>query len=153
MEIHEILFVSLLSSVKFIPGFALALGYKMTTLETFLSVSLGGVMGVTLFAYFGNEIRSYLHKRKVRLGKLQHPTKAKIKQLRIILKVWKKYGIYGIAFLTPPILSPPIGTIIALAFGEKSPRIVLFMGISCIGWGMAFALFGDLINSIVTALF
>ena len=146
MEIHEILSVSILSAVKFIPGFLLALGYDLNTFQTFLSVSLGGLMGVAIYSYFGNEIRNYFDARKRRKGKLRHPNKQKIKRLRLILGVWKKYGIYGIAFLTPPILSPPVGTLIALAFGEKAPRIVLFMGISCFFWGLAFAMFGDFLS-------
>ena len=59
------------------------------------------------------------------------------------MKVWKKYGIIGIAFLTPPLISPPFGAIIAVAFREPRPRIIAFLATGVVLWSALFALLGD----------
>lgn len=153
MEILEFISVIALSAFKIVPGYALAKGgYDMSILETFLSVGLGGILGISIYTYFGARIRDYFQKRKKETTEKKKLDKKKIRRLRLVIKIWRRFGIWGIAFLTPPILSPPIGTAISLAFGEKPNRIMLYLGVSCILWAFAFAFFGDLIGSAIPFL-
>lgn len=146
MEILEFISVMALSAFKIVPAYALAKGgYDMSIFETFLSVSLGGVFGISVYTYFGGQIRAYFEARRRKKNKDKTLDKKQIKKLRRLIKIWRRFGIWGIAFLTPPILSPPIGTAISLAFGEKTHRIIIFLGISTLIWAFAFAFFGDLI--------
>ena len=55
------------------------------------------------------------------------------------MSIWLKYGVPGIAFLTPIVLSPLLGTILAHAFGGKKARIIKYMWISSVVWGYALA--------------
>ncbi|MEY4030016.1 MAG: hypothetical protein RJA90_1215, partial [Bacteroidota bacterium] len=59
------------------------------------------------------------------------------------VRVWSKYGILGVSFLTPVILSPIGGALIANAFGEKKYKIFLWMTVMALGWGfiMTYAVF------------
>ncbi|MCB9231816.1 MAG: hypothetical protein H6581_09140 [Bacteroidia bacterium] len=153
MEILEFISVMALSAFKMVPGYALAKGgYDMTVFETFLSVGLGGMIGISIYTYFGAKIRTYFQNRSKARSNQKPLDRKKIKRLRRMIKIWRRFGIWGIAFLTPPILSPPFGTAISLAFGEKSYRIIIFLGISTLLWAFAFAFFGDLITQSIPFL-
>ena len=54
------------------------------------------------------------------------------------MKVWKKYGLTGVAILTPLILTPIGGTILAVSAGSPKERIILFMLISAVAWAVIF---------------
>lgn len=131
-----------LSSLKVIPGLGLALVYEMNALEIFICLSAGGILGIFLFTLAGEQIRLWLKKRRMEKNK-DNPKPIKIKRARRILRIWNKYGLIGIAILTPPMISPPFGSIIAVAFREKRPRILLYMSISVVIWAAIFALLGD----------
>ena len=133
-----------LSSLKVIPGLGLALVYEMNALEIFICLSAGGIIGVFLFTLAGEQIRSWLKRRRMEKNK-DNPKPIKIKRARRILRIWNKYGLIGVALLTPPMISPPFGSIIAVAFREKRPRILLYMSISVLVWALIFALLGETI--------
>lgn len=57
------------------------------------------------------------------------------KRSRNIIKVFKKFGMGGIAFLTPILLSPIGGTVIATLLGVPRQRILLHMFWSAVLWG------------------
>lgn len=50
----------------------------------------------------------------------------------------RKYGLGGVAFLTPLFLTPIGGTIIAVGMGKPKNKIIVFMLISAIGWALVF---------------
>jgi hypothetical protein len=139
MELLELISVVGMSALKVLPGLGLAMLYEMSGLEIFLTIFIGGMAGVITFSFFGTRIRAWRKRR--RKAKAVHKP-VKIKRARRIYRIWKKYGLLGVAFLTPPIISPPFGAIIAVAFGEKMERILLFMAISMAFWAGAFALLG-----------
>ena len=56
---------------------------------------------------------------------------------RNIIKVFRKFGMGGIAFLTPVLLSPIGGTVIATLLGVPRQRILLHMFWSALLWGGA----------------
>ena len=57
------------------------------------------------------------------------------KRSRNIIKVFKRFGMGGIAFLTPVLLSPIGGTVIATLLGVPRQRILLHMLWSALLWG------------------
>ena len=71
------------------------------------------------------------------------------RRLRFVVRIWKRFGIIGIAVLTPPFLTPPIGAAIAVSFGEKVSRIILFLGASMVAWSLVFAFFGEWIAGLL----
>ena len=141
-SILEYLSVIALRSLKVLPGLGLSLVYKMNTLEIFICLSIGGILGVILFTFLGEVIRTWLKKRRMRRKKDEQKP-LKIRKARRILRLWHKYGLIGIAILTPPMISPPFGVIIAVAFRESRARIILYMAISVLAWALVLALLGD----------
>ena len=120
MEFLEYLLVMGLSSSKVLLGVASAVGFDMDFSEIFLTVAVGGVLGIALYATLGKEVRDWvLRRRRAKGVAIKQLTASRIKRLRLLIKIWRRFGIVGIAFLTPPLLTPPVGTAIALAFGER----------------------------------
>ena len=52
------------------------------------------------------------------------------KTSRLAVKTWKRFGIWGIAILTPIILSPVGGSLIAVSFRVKTSKIVSYMALA-----------------------
>ena len=89
-------------------------------------LTTGGMMfTVYIVCYFGDPIRSFF----IRVfGKKRN--KVFSKKSRRFVEIWNRYGIKGIAFFTPILLSPPGGAFIAIAFGGKKSEIIKWMWIS-----------------------
>lgn len=146
IEIGELLVATGISTLKVLPAVAFALLNKFTWYEIFISVSVGGISGVIFFSFWGTRIRAWMKERRKRKGRKKP---INIRKARRIVKLWRRFGIYGIAFLTPPFISPPIGAIISVAFGESYKRILIYMTISTLAWAALFALLGDKILALI----
>jgi uncharacterized membrane protein len=147
-HLYQYVLVAGLSALKVIPGVALGVGFGLHPFETFLATFLGGMLGVTFYAFFGQKLRVLNKKRRKSNPKFAEKTRKNFRKARRIKRLWNKVGIIGIALLTPPILSPPIGTFIAVAFGTSTVRILLFMGVSMALWAAGFAFLGDTITGL-----
>lgn len=147
-EIWSVLAVAAIASLKVLAAFAVAVAFSLNKIELFVALFGGGMIGVLFFAFFGTRIRRYFAMKNRAKNK-----KINFKRIRTILKIWRRFGLVGIAVLTPPFLTPPIGTLLAVAFGERFNRIVIAMGISFAFWCSALALFGDQISKWIHEIF
>ena len=96
--------------------------------ETAIFTALGMIASVILFTQIGEIVKNKIQGNLKRKGKY----KLFSRKNRRLVRIWKKFGIVGIAFLTPLLLTPIGGTIIALSFGVKRRYIFLYMTISAI---------------------
>ena len=128
-EIVKYLTVYLASAVKFIFGPSLGVAFGFNVFITGTLSILGTMTTVYILTYFGDNIRNITQK-------LFKPKKKKVfsKRKRQFVTIWKNYGIIGIAFLTPILLTPLGGTLIANALGCKKQDIFKYMWISAIIW-------------------
>jgi hypothetical protein len=131
--------VYLFSSVKFIGGPVLGIAYGLNFFETAIATVLGMMTSVYLLSYFKSFFRDKFLKYVISEKKLLKNERA--------LAIWDKYGIKGIAFLTPILFSPMIGTILALSFGGARRKVVFYMFISAVFWAVIYCggiyFFGD----------
>jgi membrane protein DedA with SNARE-associated domain len=130
-KIIEIIVLLLLSSVKF----ALAVGYMLFNKgfgywETVAILMIGGSLGVLAFYFFGEWI---MHKWKTFRNAKSTPKKF-TKTNRFIVKVRKKYGLIGLALITPVLLSIPVGCIIAARYYRFSYKVILYLLASVVFW-------------------
>jgi hypothetical protein len=96
---------------------------------------LGGLAGIVLFVYLGDFLRKKLmHKYPNRFGKRFS------KSSRFLVKVKQKHGLAGVAFLTPVILSIPVGVMFSLALTSDKKKVMAYMMISCLLWAFFFSL-------------
>ena len=59
------------------------------------------------------------------------------KRSRSMVKMWSKYGLLGMAALTPILFSIPIGTFIMSCMEKNKKKILLYMFISILCWSLA----------------
>lgn len=94
-----------------------------------VALTVGGMMTtVIIFTFLGDRIRTKF------LLKYFKPKKVFTKRNRRFVKIWRKYGELGIAFLTPILLSPPGGTLIAIALGGTPKKTIGYMFIWSVFW-------------------
>lgn len=58
------------------------------------------------------------------------------KRNRRIVRIWKSFGLAGIAIITPVVLSIPIGTVIANSLESNKRRIIGYMFLSILFWSL-----------------
>jgi hypothetical protein len=122
-----------LSMLKFFAGPAAAAAFKMTVLESVILTVSGCMVSVLLTSFFGLKLR------KLYVAKRAKKAKKFTRRKRMVVRIWKKFGLQGIAFFTPLLFTPIGGTLIAVSFGETIPRIFLHMLVSGIFWGIIFS--------------
>ena len=111
-----------------------AIQYDFNFIYTFLFSVVGGVMGVFVFSFLSDKIYKLIQKRKKKNIK-----KRSMKKSFAIITA-RKYGLMGIAFLTPILLSIPIGTYLALYFFPEKRKTILFLISSVVGWSLVLSL-------------
>ena len=125
--------VFLLSMVKFFGGPLTGAALGLNFWQTFGLTVAGMMTSVLLFSIIGTAVSKYYAKNR----RLQKKPVFNKKSRRIV-KVWQQFGMGGIAFLTPILLSPIIGTILATVLGAKRGQILLHMLWSAVLWGSVF---------------
>lgn len=101
--------------------------------EILLAVGGGASVSVVVYTFFGQGINFWIK----RVFKRRKPTS--FKRRRRVYTIWKKYGLFGVAMLSP-ILSPMISVAVAVSFQEPPRRIILFNIGSILFWTILFAL-------------
>ena len=127
-SILEIGLLLVFAAVKFV----FAAGYLIIDkgfpyFQTVLILFSGGTIGVLVFYYFSGWVNQFIN----RLIKRNKPKKVFTKRNRNIVKIKVKYGVYGIAFLSPVLISIPIGCFFASRFflNKKSTVFILIGGV------------------------
>jgi len=119
---------------KFIAGPLLGAAAGYSLLEIVLVTVSGMMTSVLLFTFLGEWIKKnwtiIIKKKPKRFSK----------KTRNIIKIWKKFGVWGIAFLTPVIFTPIGGTVILTSFGIGKRKILLTMFLSALFWSLLFGL-------------
>ncbi|MGC4022377.1 MAG: hypothetical protein QM734_10720 [Cyclobacteriaceae bacterium] len=131
-EILKVLDVFLWSAVKFILGPTLGYFTHLHFVPTFLATIGGMMFSVISFTYFGDWLRKVLLRRFFSTKEEGEKPHTKFRDFIA------KYGLGGIAFLTPLFLTPIGGTIIAVSMGKPKNQIILIMLISAVGWALVF---------------
>lgn len=136
-QVAKYAIVFFVSMFKYAAGPVLGPTLHLQVWETAIFTALGMILSVIIFTQIGEVIKNKLQSNLKRKGKY----KLFSKKSRRVVRIWRKFGIAGIAFLTPLLLTPIGGTIIALSFGVKRRYIFLYMSISAILWSYPTAYF------------
>lgn len=129
-EILKAFSVYLSSMIKFIFG---PIGGKAAGLHliTTVVVTAAGMMTVVVaFTYFGEFIRNRI------LDRIFKKKKPAADMVPPKAGFFKKYGLAGIAFFTPIILTPIGGTLLAVGLSTNREKIIFYMLISACVWSI-----------------
>ncbi|MFY0626355.1 MAG: hypothetical protein JXR07_08680 [Reichenbachiella sp.] len=127
--ILEYFLVYILSTLKVVFGMVLGTTFGFSVFITGSLTIFGMMTSVYVITFFGKWIRTTTQK-------IFNSRKKKLftKKNRRNVRIWQQYGIPGIAILTPVLLMPIGGAVLANAFGGEKKDIFKWMWISCIGW-------------------
>ena len=113
--ILQYLTIYALSMVKFIFGPALGVTYGLSIPETVIINTLGMVTPAYLLRIFGDRIRDLYRRWFIRKNQ-----KIFTRRNRTFVRVWRRWGLPGVAFLVPIIIMPIPGAIIANTFSSDT---------------------------------
>lgn len=130
MQFAKYVSVIIASTIKFIGGPLTGIALGLPWLETALCTTLGMMVSVVIVTYAGVALQALLQRYRP-----QRP-KRFTKRTRLAVKIWKRSGLLGIAFLTPLILTPIGGTALAVSFRVNRYQLLLYMLISAALWAV-----------------
>ncbi len=111
--------------------------FQFTFLKALLVCSTGGITGTFVFTFLLEAIGKLWTRGLDKF--FPNRNKGKVKKVftrrtRFILKTKKNFGIPGIAIISPPFISLPIGIFFALRFFGDRQKILLWFSVSNIAW-------------------
>ena len=127
MKVATVYFSSMLKFV-FGPLGGYAAGFPLVV--TILITVAGMMTVVILFTYFGAWIKMKI------IDKFFKKSSRFSSRNRKFVTIWKRYGLVGVAALTPVILTPIGGTILAVSSGSPKERIIFYMLVSASFWAI-----------------
>ena len=121
--------VFLLSMFKFVVGPATGIFSGLSIMETGILAGTGMTFSVLLFSSGGIAVRNrwfagFRHDRKL----------FSVKNRRVV-QFYSRFGLPGMALLTPVVFSPIVGTLLVVSLGEEKRKVLLWMSASAYFWG------------------
>jgi hypothetical protein len=148
-SILKILFIGFMSAVKFITAAPLASAYGFGYFETLLITSIGGIIGVSVFFLVSKAAIKAVFKAKEKLQHQKehelelagiHPPPAKKRiftwKNKMIVKTVRRFGLAGIALITPVVLSIPLGTFIAFRYFHNKKKVYAYLSLAVLFWSI-----------------
>ena len=131
-DLLGILFIILSCMTKFFFGLVGLMGTDLGFVPSIIVSNTLGMIGTFAFASFSQQlIKLFNPKRK------KNPNKIKInKRMRRIVKIRNAHGLAGVAFLTPILLTIPVGTFVAMTIEKSKKRIFVHMLVSFLFWSV-----------------
>ncbi|EJF10309.1 small multi-drug export protein [Pontibacter sp. BAB1700] len=129
-ELLKYMSVYLISMVKFIGGPLAGMSLGMAYLETVLLTVAGMMTSVLVFSFVGREAARWYSRYRRNYNRPVFSRRS-----RRVVRIWRNFGVVGVAFFTPLFLTPVFGTIVAAVFGVPRRQIFLHMLWSGTMWG------------------
>lgn len=142
----QILALVVLSSVKHFWTVPIVVVAGYSYWETILINNIGGLAGFFIFYYIG-ELKIVKHYfgllmswifKILGFNRKSKEKKKFTRRNRFIVAVKRKYGLIGLSFLTPVLLSIPLGSLLAARYYDEDRRTIPFMILSILFWSFSF---------------
>ncbi|MES2514638.1 MAG: hypothetical protein V4580_10865 [Bacteroidota bacterium] len=108
--------------------------YKSNYVLALVSSCTGAVFGTIVFTYLFAGILKWWDKLKEGMFSSKHPKKIFTKFNRRVIRIKHRFGLIGIAILTPIFLSIPIGAFLAERFYKDKRKVIIYLSVSAIAW-------------------
>jgi hypothetical protein len=143
----QILLTIFFSSFKFAATFPLViLQFKFSFTESVLWTNVGGVAGIYFFSFLSEKLlgwwkRLFRRSRQDALNEKRPAKKRFTKKNRRIVRIKQRYGLIGIASMTPFLLSIPVGVFLVVRYYRASRAKFLYLIASNLAWSVIYTLF------------
>lgn len=122
------------SMLKFIFGPLGGYVAGLNIITTILSTVAGTMTVVIGFTFFGDFLRDRVFRRVFKNQKKFSERNRKF------IRIWRRYGLVGVAALTPILLTPIGGTLLAVSFGTPRNKLVFAMFVSASIWSVVLSI-------------
>lgn len=129
------LFCSLFFSKLGMP--AAVILFKFNFLKVFLVSCAGGIGGTVFYTYLSAFLINWWEKFKHSRNLFQNK-KVFTKSNRRLIRIKNRFGLTGIAILTPVILSIPLGAFLGERFFKKKSKVILAISFWVVIWSVVF---------------
>lgn len=109
--------------------------FEFSFWKVFLVTVSGGIFGNIFFTYLSSAILKWWHAYRIKKGFI-HKRKIFNKANRRIITVKKRFGLTGIALLTPILFSIPLGALIAEKFYKDRKEIIMYLSAAVVFWNL-----------------
>lgn len=120
------------TAVKFVAGPVTGFSLGLSLWETIICTWIGMMFTVTIMLSIGrlaiNALQSFRTQKPIIFSK----------RARFAVQIWTRFGVKGIAVMTPLLFTPIGGSLLALSFKTPFLRTWIFMAIAGIFWGIVF---------------
>lgn len=130
----NIIFILGWAGTKYLIALGLIFYYDYNFGESMILAVTGGMMGVIFFGYTRDALKMLWYKY---VGKPKAHKQFRVNwRTRLIVRIRQRFGLAGIAFLTPIVLTVPVGTMIALSMYRSKPKVFAYMLVSFTFWSL-----------------
>ncbi|MBK9459122.1 MAG: hypothetical protein IPN94_06730 [Sphingobacteriales bacterium] len=130
----SILFILGWGSIKYLVALGLIFYYDYNFGESMILAITGSMMGVLFFSYTRDALKLLWYKY---VGKPKQGKQFRVNwRTRLIVRTRQRFGLAGIAFLTPILLTIPVGTLVALSMYRSKPKVFSYMLVSFTFWSL-----------------
>ncbi len=129
--------IFLLCMVKFVVGVpAMYAATRWDFLPLFLVSSVAGICGVVAFLFFETWLSKMWNAFMLRFRKPKQRVKPKLftRRNRLLVKILRRYGLPGIAFITPTLISIPVGSVLAGRLFPDHKKVFVNLSVSVLLW-------------------
>jgi hypothetical protein len=106
-------------------------------LQCILTSCAGAIFSTIVFTYLSDGIIKWWEKFKDKWITKKGPKKHFTKSNRRIIKIKNRFGLVGIAALTPILLSIPLGAFLAERFYKDKKKVIIYISIATVFWSNA----------------
>lgn len=127
---------------------------KLSFWEGLLFSISSGTFGVILFMYLSTRLLQAWRwiQKKLGIWRNVRPKKIFTRKNRRIVWLKSRYGLIGIAVLTPILLSIPLGCFLAVRFYKNKRKVFLYMLGGIILWSFIFATSASIIIKLLKSI-
>ncbi|MBW7936796.1 MAG: hypothetical protein H3C71_06615 [Flavobacteriales bacterium] len=114
---------------------------KLSFGEALLFALCSGVFGILVFMFLSTKLLRAWEWLMEKIGANKNKKKKKIftKRNRMLVRMKNKYGLAGIALLSPIIISIPVGAFLAVRYFKDKKKIFLYMLTGVVLWSLIFS--------------
>lgn len=146
--------ILIISGVKFIiaPPVSIEMGFSW--IQTIIFTTVGGIIGVVISYYLSAILLKLIRRLVVRIKMIiaqaqsknftesviisenKTPKKIFTRKNKFLAKTIRKYGLFGIAAITPVFLSIPVGTFLANKYYPNKKKVFMALSVSVACWSL-----------------
>ena len=127
-KITQILLIIIGSAIKYSWATVFAAETAWGLFPAMIFNFVGGALGIYIYTHLGEHLRDWYIQRN------KNKYKVFTRRNRWIIFIRKRLGLKGVAFLSPILITLPLGTAILLTMTKDHNKIVKYLLVSCVFW-------------------